>query len=159
MNKLVDKLSILLKEKGKMLCTAESCTGGLIAKLMTDRAGSSSVFERGFVTYSNDSKRELLEVAAETLKAHGAVSKPTALEMAKGALSRSNADIAVSCTGVAGPGGGSDEKPVGLVYIGWADKDGAESKEYHFAGSRENIRQETAKAALSLALERLNGTI
>jgi nicotinamide-nucleotide amidase len=110
--------------RGLKIATAESCTGGLVAGLLTEIAGSSDVVERGFVTYSNEAKRELLGVAEETLAAYGAVSEPTAREMARGALARSRADLAVSVTGVAGPGGGSAEKPVGLVHFACAARGG-----------------------------------
>ena len=110
----------LCRARGLKLATAESCTGGLVAGLLTEIAGSSDVVERGFVTYSNEAKREMLGVAAATLEAHGAVSEATAREMALGALRASRADIAVSVTGVAGPGGGSDAKPVGLVHFACA---------------------------------------
>ena len=103
-----------------MLATAESCTGGMIAAALTDIAGSSAVVDRGFVTYSNEAKMDMLGVSAATLDAHGAVSRETALEMAAGALARSRAGIALSVTGIAGPGGGSAEKPVGLVWFGLA---------------------------------------
>ena len=115
----------LCRARGLKIATAESCTGGLVAALLTEIAGSSDVVERGFVTYSNDAKRELLGVAEETLAAHGAVSEATAREMAQGALARSRADLAVSVTGVAGPGGGSAEKPVGLVHFACAVRSGA----------------------------------
>ena len=110
----------LCRAKGFKIATAESCTGGLVAALLTEIAGSSDVVERGLVTYSNEAKRELLGVAAETLAAHGAVSEATAREMAAGALRASRADLAVAITGVAGPGGGSAEKPVGLVHFACA---------------------------------------
>jgi nicotinamide-nucleotide amidase len=119
--KLVESARQLLdlcRARGFKIVTAESCTGGLVAALLTEIAGSSDVVERGLVTYSNQAKSELLGVAAETLAAHGAVSEATAREMAVGALRASHADIAVSVTGVAGPGGGSAEKPVGLVHFG-----------------------------------------
>jgi nicotinamide-nucleotide amidase len=114
------KLLDLCRAKGFKIVTAESCTGGLVAALLTEIAGSSDVAERGLVTYSNEAKRELLGVAAETLAAHGAVSEATAREMASGALRASHAEIAVAITGVAGPGGGSAEKPVGLVHFACA---------------------------------------
>src|SRR5262245_44980230 len=125
MSDTVERLSVLLMSQGKKLATAESCTGGLIASQMTRRAGSSSVYERGFVTYSNESKVEELGVSEATLKAHGAVSEQTAREMAQGALKHSRADVAVSVTGIAGPNGDSDDKPVGLVWFGFAVKGGA----------------------------------
>jgi len=114
------RLLDLCRARGFKIATAESCTGGLVAALLTEIAGSSDVVERGLVTYSNEAKRELLGVAAETLAAHGAVSEATAREMAAGALRASHADLAVAITGVAGPGGGSAEKPVGLVHFACA---------------------------------------
>jgi nicotinamide-nucleotide amidase len=113
------------RARGLKIATAESCTGGLVAGLLTEIAGSSDVVERGFVTYSNEAKRELLGVAEQTLDRHGAVSEPTARAMAQGALARSCADLAVSVTGVAGPGGGSVDKPVGLVHFACAARGGA----------------------------------
>jgi len=114
---VAQELLDVCRARGLKIATAESCTGGLVAGLLTEIAGSSDVVERGFVTYSNDSKQELIGVRAETLAAHGAVSEETAREMAQGALSHSRADIAVSITGIAGPGGGSELKPVGLVHF------------------------------------------
>ena len=136
---------------GKMLSTAESCTGGLIAGLLTEIDGSSDVVERGFVTYSNEAKQDCLGVPTETLKAHGAVSAETALAMAAGALAHSRADVALSVTGIAGPGGGSVEKPVGLVYFGLARKGAAPSSERHvFSGDRAGIRRAAVETALDL---------
>lgn len=141
MQDLVEKLSTLLKEKNIMLATAESCTGGLLSATMTHRAGASAVFERGFITYSNEAKQELLAVSEETLEKYGAVSAETAEAMAKGALENSHAGISVSITGVAGPDGGTDQKPVGLVYFGYALKGGScGSLEYKFEGNREQIQ-------------------
>jgi nicotinamide-nucleotide amidase len=114
----------LCRARGLKIATAESCTGGLVAALLTEIAGSSDVVERGFVTYSNEAKRELLGVRADTLAAHGAVSEATAREMASGALAASRADLAVSVTGIAGPGGGGTEKPVGLVHFACARRGG-----------------------------------
>jgi len=111
------------RARGVMIATAESCTGGLIAGLLTEIAGSSDVVDRGFVTYSNEAKMEMLGVPAETLATHGAVSEPTARAMAEGALARSRAALTVAVTGIAGPGGGSEDKPVGLVHFGCAMKD------------------------------------
>ena len=146
---LVKTVTNGLKERGLMLVTAESCTGGLIATMMTELPGSSSVFERGFVTYSNDSKEELLDVSREILETYGAVSTQTAEAMVLGSLARSHAQIAVSVTGIAGPSGGTPEKPVGLVYIGWGRVDGPVlTAEHHFPGDRHAIRRQTAETAL-----------
>ncbi len=120
---LKERASALLKayqERGRMIATAESCTGGLVAALLTEIAGSSAVVERGFVTYSNAAKTELIGVPADLIAAHGAVSEPVARAMAEGALERSHANVAVAITGIAGPGGGTETKPVGLVHFGLA---------------------------------------
>lgn len=141
---------------GLRIATAESCTGGLIAAGLTAFAGSSDVFERGFVTYSNEAKVDLLGVPAELIAAHGAVSAEVARAMAEGALAHSHADIAVSVTGIAGPGGGSADKPVGLVYIGSARRDSTVTTERHlFSGDRAAIRRKAGAAALGLALTRV----
>ena len=136
------------------LATAESCTGGLIAAYLTDIAGSSSVVERGFVTYSNEAKNEMLDVPLELIKNQGAVSEDVARKMAEGAVQNSNADIAVSVTGVAGPGGGTKSKPVGLVHMA-ASMAGHKTRhaERTFAGDREDVRQQTVAAALQLILQ------
>ncbi len=143
--------------RGIMLATAESCTGGMIAAALTDIAGSSSVVDRGFVTYSNEAKMEMLGVSSETLAAHGAVSQETALEMASGALARSRAGVAVAVTGIAGPDGGSAEKPVGLVWFGLALKGRAPLAQSHvFAGrDRAGVRAATVEAALDMVLAAL----
>jgi nicotinamide-nucleotide amidase len=144
-------------KRGIMLATAESCTGGMIAAALTDIAGSSAVVDRGFVTYSNEAKMEMLGVRPETLETHGAVSRETAIEMATGALARSRAGIAVSVTGIAGPGGGSPEKPVGLVWFGLAVTGRppvAEQRLFEDRG-RAFIREESTKTALSLVLDAL----
>ena len=143
--------------QGLMLATAESCTGGMIAAALTDIAGSSSVVDRGFVTYSNEAKMEMLGVSADTLAAHGAVSSETVLEMAAGALNRSRAGIAISVTGIAGPGGGSAEKPVGLVWFGLALR-GREiiAEKRLFTGlDRAGVRAATVDTALQMVLEAL----
>jgi nicotinamide-nucleotide amidase len=145
--------------RGIMLATAESCTGGMIAAALTDIAGSSAVVGRGFVTYSNDAKTEMLGVRPETLDAYGAVSRETAIEMAAGALAHSRAGIAVSVTGIAGPGGGSAEKPVGLVWFGLAVKGlppVAERRLFEDRG-RAFIREETVRHALEMSLNALCG--
>lgn len=135
------------------LTTAESCTGGLIAACVTEVAGASRVFDRGFVTYSNDAKTGLLGVPKPLIDEHGAVSEPVARAMAEGALARSEADIAISVTGIAGPGGGSAAKPVGLVFIAAARTATPTRVERHiFPGDRGEIRRQTVEAALRLAL-------
>jgi nicotinamide-nucleotide amidase len=140
------------RTRGWHVATAESCTGGLVAAALTAIAGASEVFERGFVTYSNAAKTELLGVPVETIAAHGTVSAQTAAAMARGAVARTPADLAVSITGIAGPGGGTSQKPVGLVYLGAARRDGACRVERRvFPGDRGAIRD----AALVLALEML----
>lgn len=132
------------------LVTAESCSGGWIAKLMTDIAGSSAWFDCGMVVYSYEAKQALLGVRAQTLEEHGAVSRETVLEMVSGALARSGAGIAVAVTGIAGPGGGSEGKPVGTVWIGWKQRGGyARAQVFQFAGDREAVRRQTVAAALA----------
>lgn len=144
------------RKAGLRIVTAESCTGGMIAAALTDIAGSSDVFERGFVTYSNDAKHELIAVPRATLDAHGAVSAETAEAMARGALAHSHADVALSVTGIAGPGGGSAGKPVGLVYFGVARK-GAPIHTIRevFTGDRTAIRRAATTRALDLLTEAL----
>jgi nicotinamide-nucleotide amidase len=140
------------RDRNWHLATAESCTGGLIAAALTAVAGSSDVVERSFVTYSNEAKTELLGVSADTIAAHGAVSAQTAAAMARGTIARAPVDLALSVTGIAGPGGGTAQKPVGLVYLGIARKDGGARVERRvFPGDRTAVRQ----AALLLALEML----
>jgi nicotinamide-nucleotide amidase len=139
--------------------TAESCTGGLVAGALTDIAGSSDVFDRGFVTYSNEAKQQMLGVSPETLRNHGAVSRQTAEEMARGAIARSNADVAVAITGVAGPTGGSVEKPVGLVHIATASRAGALThKEMRYGDIRRaNVRRKAVLEALVMLKELAEG--
>lgn len=149
MSDLVLDLSRKLRLKGWRLVTAESCTGGLVAAAMTDLSGSSAIFDRGFVTYSNEAKQELLGIMPRTLKKYGAVSRECADAMAKGALKNSRGDISVSITGIAGPTGGSDEKPVGLVYIATAIRDGGiYITKNQFEGDRAAIRTQACEAAL-----------
>ena len=158
-----EELVALAKIKGLRLAAAESCTGGLVAAALTDIAGSSAVFERGFVTYSNDSKIEMLGVTPQTLAAHGAVSAQTAREMALGALARSPADWALAVTGIAGPGGGTPEKPVGTVCFAWAQRAGEGGDAFlgecttqtrRFAGDRTAVRAQTVAHALGGLLAR-----
>ena len=156
MQDLVKALSEQLIKASKKLVTAESCTGGLIASEITRHSGSSELFERGFVTYSNEAKQELLNVSKETLDHFGAVSEETAKEMAEGALQNSRADIAVSVTGIAGPSGGSDEKPVGTVCFGVCEKGkSAATSTERFNGSRHEVQDQAAKHALTIVLESL----
>lgn len=145
----------LLAEKKLKVSVAESCTGGLICNKLTNVPGASEVFDRGFIVYSNEAKMKLLGVPEQVLKEHGAVSSQTARYMAQGALSNSLADIALSVTGIAGPGGGSETKPVGLVYIGIATKDYSESFEFRFSGDRLRIKEMTSKAALNILRKKI----
>ncbi len=139
------------RAKGLHIATAESCTGGLIAGALTEIAGSSDVVERGFVTYSNEAKQEMLAVPEAMIAAHGAVSAEVAEAMALGALARSGAALAVSATGIAGPGGATADKPVGLVYLGIARRGGhAKAERFVFAGDRAAVRQATVAEALRL---------
>ena len=142
----------LLKHRQKV-CTAESCTGGLIAKTFTDLAGSSDWFERGFVTYSNQAKNEMLAVPVSLIEDYGAVSEAVATAMASGALRHSRADFSIAVTGVAGPGGGSDEKPVGMVWIALASAEQLVAKRYQFDGDRQAVRAATLVTALEALLD------
>ena len=148
-----------LAEARKMVAAAESCTGGWIAKSLTDNAGSSACFAYGVVSYSNGAKESILGVSSDTLKQHGAVSEATVGEMADGVLNLSGADYAVAVSGVAGPGGGTDEKPVGTVWFAWASrgKDGSriDAQKHTFKGSREEVRTQSVVIALQGILERL----
>lgn len=138
-------------EKGLTLACAESCTGGLISATLTDIPGASAVFDRGFITYSNEAKREVLEVDPKLIDTHGAVSEQVASAMAQGALMHSHADLAAAVTGVAGPGGGTALKPVGLVFIAVAARFGKPvCEEHHFPGSRDNVRHASAEKALQM---------
>lgn len=156
-NDLANALLQACQERGIMLATAESCTGGLIIAALTDIAGSSAVVDRGFITYSNEAKMDMLGVSAATLDAHGAVSRETAIEMAKGALANSRAGLTLAVTGIAGPGGGSAEKPVGLVWFGVGLKDESVIAERRLFGDkgRDFIRRETVRLALQLGLDAL----
>lgn len=152
---LAAEVGTLLLSNGQRLATAESCTGGWVAQCLTSIAGSSDWFERGFVTYSNEAKQEMLGVEAGTLTIHGAVSEAVAAAMAIGALRHSHADWALAITGIAGPGGGSAEKPVGTVCFGWAGPDGSvEVEARHFAGSREDVRAQSVAHACTGILRR-----
>ena len=146
---LVEQLASELKARGQMMVTAESCTGGLIAGACTELSGSSDWFERGFVTYSNAAKTELLGVPAALIEAHGAVSEPVAHAMAAGAVANAHAHWSVAVTGVAGPTGGSPEKPVGTVWFGWATPAGVFTEHRRFDGDRAAVRQATVAHALT----------
>lgn len=150
-----EELVKALADKKMTVSTAESCTGGLISKLITDVSGSSDVFGYGFVTYANEAKMKILGVWDEALSQYGAVSRPVAVLMSRGARRVSKSDIAVSVTGIAGPGGGTAEKPVGLVYISLSTPDGTICRKCNFSGTREEVRRQTAEFALNLALEYL----
>ena len=155
--KLAEQLGRLLVVLNYSVVTAESCTGGGIAQAITEIAGSSTWFDRGFITYSNDAKIQMLGVKPETLRRFGAVSAETVLEMTAGALNHSCADCAVAVSGIAGPGGGTESKPVGTVYIGWLGKgQTAKSCRYEFTGDRYSIRQQAIKSALSMLIEYVN---
>jgi nicotinamide-nucleotide amidase len=149
---LVLQLAELLQQQGRMMATAESCTGGLIAGACTDLSGSSNWFERGFVTYSNAAKTELLGIDAALIAAEGAVSEPVARAMAEGAVARSQAQVAVAVTGVAGPTGGSAEKPVGTVWFGWSVAGRVRTERRRFDGDRAAVRAATVQHALQTLL-------
>jgi len=157
MDALAQKLGARLKGAGAKLVTAESCTGGWAAQVVTSVAGSSAWFECGFVTYSNQAKRELLGVRDDTLQEYGAVSEETAREMAQGALSRGRATVALAVTGVAGPGGGSPTKPVGMVCFAWASARSVRSETQQFSGDRESVRRQSVIRALEGVLQHLDG--
>jgi nicotinamide-nucleotide amidase len=152
---LVEQLAKLLLSKGLRLATAESCTGGLIAGACTDLAGSSNWFERGFVTYSNDAKIEMLGVDAALLKRRGAVSEQVAQAMAQGALTHSHAQVTVAVTGVAGPTGGSRAKPVGTVWFSFAGPGQLLTEQRRFTGDRAAVREATVRHALTRLVELL----
>lgn len=152
---LCTDLAQALKAQGAMMATAESCTGGLIAACCTGLSGSSDWFERGFVTYSNAAKTEQLGVPATLIEAHGAVSEPVARAMALGAVAHSRAQVSVAVTGVAGPTGGSADKPVGLVWFGWAVGEQAWTECRRFDGDRDAVRAATVRHGLQGLLQRL----
>lgn len=162
LEQLATEVGRALKSAGRILVTAESCTGGWVGEAVTAIAGSSDWFDRGFITYSNAAKREVLRVSAATLKQHGAVSEETAREMALGALKHSRAQIAVAITGVAGPSGGSEDKPVGTVCFAWAKDETALRSESHLLnGDRTDVRRQSVVIALRgiLAMSSENETV
>jgi len=156
---LASQVGQKLLEAGQCMVTAESCTGGWIAKCITDIAGSSRWFERGFVTYSNQAKMEMLGVAGSTLKQYGAVSEETVREMAAGALRHSQAQLAVAVSGIAGPGGGTPEKPLGTVWLAWQRQgQTCQTRLFHFDGGREAVRRQAVQKALEGVLNVLGTT-
>ncbi len=157
LSKTLQALATALSARGWMMSAAESCTGGLVAKLCTDLAGSSAWFERGFVTYSNAAKQELLGVPEATLVAHGAVSEATVRAMAEGALAHSHAQVAVAISGIAGPSGGSAEKPVGTVWFAWAGNGATRVECRQFDGDRAAVREQAAACALRGLLAQADG--
>lgn len=156
MEKLEDNIVALLKRKHYTITTAESCTGGLLAGRILNVAGASAIFSEGYITYSNEAKMRLLGVSAITLEKLGAVSSQTALEMAEGVAKAAKANVALSVTGIAGPDGGTKEKPVGLVYIGCFINGKTTVKECNFSGTREQNRDASVTASLKLLLEEIN---
>lgn len=152
---LVSEVARALVARGEWLAVAESCTGGLIAAACTERAGSSAWFERGLVTYSNAAKQQLLGVPLAVLEGHGAVSEPTVRAMAQGLRTVAPVQHGIAVSGIAGPGGGSAEKPVGTVWVAWAGPGGVRARQFLFVGSRLAIRQQAVVAALQGLLEQL----
>ncbi len=150
---LAQQLGNLRNQNGFVISTAESCTGGWVAEAITSVSGSSEWFDRGFVTYSNQSKQEMLGVRAETLEKFGAVSEETAREMAEGALTHSQAQISIAITGIAGPDGGTKEKPVGTIWFAWSNSDITRTKKKTFTGNRHEIRLQAVITALNGLLE------
>jgi nicotinamide-nucleotide amidase len=155
-NDILKKIANLLKQKHLTVATAESCTGGLISHSLTNISGSSDYFDRGIVSYSNNAKMELLGVFKEILEKYGAVSEQVAMFMAEGVRKKSNVDIGISTTGIAGPTGGTKEKPVGLVYIAVSTTKNAVVKKFQFTGDRLQNKESTCNAALQMLLDTLN---
>ena len=154
---LSEVVGLALKQRGATITTAESCSGGWVAKAITDIAGSSAWFERGFVTYSNEAKAQMIGVHESTLEQHGAVSEPVVIEMAIGALKAARADYAISISGIAGPDGAMPGRPVGTVFIGWKRKDEmAEVGRYEFKGDRQSVREQTVAVAIQGLVEMLD---
>lgn len=154
LHELAAQVGVALRTRNRTLAIAESCTGGWIAKVATDIPGSSGWFDRGFVTYSNTAKTDLLGVREATVADHGAVSAEVVAEMAAGALQRSPADVIVAVSGIAGPDGGTPDKPVGTVYLAWALRDGPlHTERLHFSGDRDAVRRQAVAAALQGLLD------
>jgi len=155
MGSLAEELGSFLRAKGMTIATAESCTGGKVGDMITSVPGSSDYFVGGIVSYSNDVKVGMLEVDAGVLRSDGAVSEAVARQMAKGVRHKLGADVGVSTTGIAGPGGGSPAKPVGLVFVAASSRDSIICRRHQFAGARDDIKRSSAEAAISLAIELL----
>lgn len=155
--RLSEELGEVLKERNGTIAVAESCTGGLIAGALTDIPGSSAYFGYGIVSYSNEAKVSLLNVREDTLEKYGAVSRETAVEMAEGVRALAASDYGLSVTGIAGPGGATETKPVGLVYIGFSSSEGSCWRETRFKGTRQEIRAATVETALAMALKYITG--
>jgi len=153
LDSITKDVALYLSQREAMLATAESCTGGWVAQTLTSLAGSSAWFDAGFVTYSNSSKQRMLGVSESTLDQEGAVSEAVVLEMAAGACAKSDATYAIAISGVAGPGGGSAEKPVGTVWIGWSSPQGCWAKKFNFEGDRKSVRKQAVVAALQGLLQ------
>ena len=151
-----EQIILKLIEKNITLATAESCTGGSLGKIITSVSGVSQIYGYGFITYANEAKEKILGVPHEVLETVGAVSSETALAMAEGARRVSGSDIAVSVTGIAGPTGGTPEKPVGLVYIAIADKDGSEYRKLNLDGNRDEVRRKTCDEVFKLICEKIS---
>lgn len=156
--KLSADLGKMLQNLGISMCTAESCTGGLISAFITDISGSSEWFDRAFVTYTNEAKMEMLGVSSDTLERYGAVSMQTVEEMVRGAVERSSASVGVAVSGIAGPTGGTPDKPVGTVWMAWRYPDGyVETECHHFDGNRQEVRLHTVAEAFRRMLEKISG--
>lgn len=152
---LAERVQQVLLDRGLTLSTAESCTGGLVGHVLTEISGSSAYYQGGAVTYSDELKRRVLDVPADSLARHGAVSAQVAVAMAEGARSAFGTDLGISVTGIAGPTGGSAAKPVGLTYVAVADASGHDVQRYHWTGDRSENKRDSARAVLELLLERL----
>ncbi|MBU6949917.1 CinA family protein [Hahella sp. HN01] len=156
---LAARLGVILSERGLKVTTAESCTGGGIAYAITSVAGSSNWFEEGVVTYSNDAKQSRLQVSSEALMRYGAVSEEVVKEMTLGALQLAQAQLAIAVSGIAGPGGGTAEKPVGLVWVAWRFRDLVVARSFHFSGDREQVRLQSVAEGLRGAIAMLESNL
>ena len=156
---LLNKIAAILKKQNLIVATAESCTGGLVAHSLTNISGSSDYFDRGVISYSNESKSDMLGVSEDTLKGYGAVSEQVAKAMAEGIRTRSNVDIGLATTGIAGPTGGTKDKPVGLVYIAVSTSKDTKVERFQFSGDRLQNKESTCNAALQMLLDHLTSSV